>query len=141
MKSFQTSIAIAATPEKVWTILTDLKQWPSWNTTVEKVDGQVAQGSKVTVYAKISPGRAFPLKVSQLTPPTLMVWSGGMPLGLFKGERTYRLTPEDDGKVRFEMAEQFTGLMAPLITRSIPDLQPSFDEFAACLKKAAEKPE
>jgi hypothetical protein len=36
------------------------------------------------------------------------------------------------------MTEEFSGLMAPLITRSIPDLQPSFDEFARCLKSAAE---
>lgn len=36
------------------------------------------------------------------------------------------------------MREEFSGLMAPLITRSIPDLQPSFDRFAADLKARAE---
>ena len=41
--------------------------------------------------------------------------------------------------IRFEMQEEFTGLLAPLITRSIPDLQPVFDEFARCLKAAAER--
>jgi hypothetical protein len=40
--------------------------------------------------------------------------------------------------VKVYMREEFTGLMAPLITRSIPDLTPTFDEFAQCLKKAAE---
>jgi len=38
----------------------------------------------------------------------------------------------------FSMNEVFTGLMAPLFTRSIPDLQPSFDEFANCLKYHSE---
>jgi len=36
------------------------------------------------------------------------------------------------------MDEVYTGPMAPMVTRSIPDLQPSFDEFAACLKATAE---
>lgn len=67
-----------------------------------------------------------------------MVWRGGMPLGfLFRGERTFTLVPTDGG-VEFTMHEAFTGLFAPLITKSIPDLTPAFDEFAACLKRRAE---
>ncbi len=37
------------------------------------------------------------------------------------------------------MREELTGLMAPLITKSIPDLQPAFDELAAALKKRSEQ--
>jgi hypothetical protein len=68
-----------------------------------------------------------------------MVWSGGMPLGLFTGTRTFELRPASGGAVEFTMTETYTGLMAPLITKSIPDLQPAFDEFAACLKARAER--
>ena len=89
------------------------------------------------MHAKLSPGRAFPVKVSAFEPPNRMVWTGGMPLGLFKGERTYTLTPKAGG-VEFAMRESFTGLMAPLITKSIPDMQPAFDEFAAALKRRCE---
>jgi len=138
MKSFHASIPIDAPVSRVWSLLTDLPGWPRWNTTVDRVDGSIGLGNRITVYAKASPGRAFPLKVAELVPPSLMVWRGGMPLGLFTGTRTYRLTPRPDGKLQFEMTEEFTGLMAPLITRSIPDLQPSFEEFAKCLKTAAE---
>jgi hypothetical protein len=138
MKSFRTSAIISASPETVWAILTDGPHWPDWNTTVDRVEGRISLGEKITVYAKVNPGRAFPLKVSEFVPGQRMVWSGGMPLGLFKGERTYTLTKQSDGGVEFVMREIFTGLLAPLITRSIPDLQPSFDEFAAALKKRAE---
>jgi hypothetical protein len=138
MKSFYSSILIDAPPSRAWTILTDLPNWPKWNTTVDKVDGSAALGNTITVYAKANPGRAFPLKVSEFTPPKRMVWRGGMPLGLFTGTRTYLLTQQQDGKLKFDMTEEFAGLMAPLITRSIPDLQPAFDEFAKCLKTAAE---
>jgi hypothetical protein len=92
----------------------------------------------VTVYAKINPGRAFPVKVAEFVPPKRMVWTGGMPLGLFKGERTFTLTPGVNGAVEFSMREVFSGLFSPLIERSIPDQQPAFNQFAAALKKKAE---
>jgi hypothetical protein len=60
------------------------------------------------------------------------------PLGLFKGVRNYTLTPEGDGRTRFDMREEFTGPLAPLVFKSIPDMQPSFDKFAAGLKAKAE---
>jgi hypothetical protein len=138
MKSFSTSIIINAAPETIWAILTDASRWPEWNTTIDRIEGRIAAGEQVTVYTKLNPGRAFPAKVSEFVPAQRMVWSGGMPLGLFKGERTYTLTRRPDGSVEFVMREVFSGLMAPLITRSIPDLQPAFDEFAAALKRRAE---
>ena len=104
-----------------------------------KVEGEIALGEKITVFAKVNPNRAFPLTVAEFVPKKRMVWSGGMPLGLFKGERTYTLSQKSDGSVEFTMQEIFSGLMAPLITGSIPDLQPSFEEFAAALKRRAEE--
>jgi hypothetical protein len=139
MKIFQASASIEASAERVWALLTDVARWPAWNTTVDKVDGRVVLGATVTVHAKLSPGRAFPVKVAELDAPRRMVWRGGMPLGLFVGTRTFTLTPENGDRVRFETREEFGGLLAPLITKSIPDLQPAFDEFVRCLKSAAEQ--
>jgi hypothetical protein len=138
MKSFAASIAIRARPETIWSLLTDAAGYPKWNSTVAKVEGRIAPGEKVTVYAKATPGRAFPLKVTVFEAGRRMVWAGGMPFGLFTGRRTYTLTPAKDGTVEFAMREEFSGLLAPLITRSIPDLQPAFAAFAADLKRQAE---
>ena len=144
MKSFATSVTIRARPEAVWALLTDAAGYPQWNSTVEKIDGRIAAGETVTVHAKAAPdtkapGRAFPLRVTEFVPPRRMVWTGGMPLGLFTGTRSYTLTTTSPGEVEFAMREEFSGLLAPLIGRSIPDLQPAFDEFAAALKRAAER--
>jgi hypothetical protein len=136
-KAFATTIRIDAPAEKIWSILTDVAAWPSWNTTVDRVEGAVAPGSTVIVHAKINPGRTFPVQVAELAAPSRMVWRSGMPLGLFAGERTFELTAAEGGTT-FAMREVYTGLLAPLITRSIPDLQPAFDEMAACLKRRAE---
>src|ERR1035441_2182204 len=138
MKSFGVSITIEAPASTIWDILTDAAQYTAWNTTVDKVDGRIALGEKVTVHAKSSPGRAFPVKVTEFLPGKKMVWTGGLPFGLFKGERTFILTELAGGKVDFRMSEVFSGLLSPLIERSIPDLQPAFNEFAAALKARAE---
>ena len=68
-----------------------------------------------------------------------MTWAGGMPLGLFKGVRTFALVPEDGERRASRMREEYSGPMLPLIWRSMPDLQPSFDQFAAGLKARAER--
>jgi hypothetical protein len=59
-------------------------------------------------------------------------WDSGV-VGLFEGERTYTLVPEGS-KTTFTMREEYTGLFRPMIWKSIPDLQPSFDQFAQGLK-------
>jgi hypothetical protein len=138
VKSFAAETAIDASPEAIWAILTDASSYPAWNTTVSSVDGRIARGETLTVHAAIAPGRAFPVKVVAFDAPRRMVWSGGMPFGLFTGVRVFELRPEN-GRVTFSMREDYGGVMAPLIAKSIPDLQPAFEEFAACLKARAER--
>jgi hypothetical protein len=138
MKAFAVNTTIRAIPERIWSLLTDATGYMRWNNTVEKVEGKIALGERVTVRPKINPGRAFPVKVTEFETPRRMVWTGGLPLGLFKGERVFTLSAGSNGEVEFSMREEYTGLMAPLIGRSIPDLQPAFDEFASDLKRAAE---
>jgi hypothetical protein len=120
-------------------LLTDAAGYPQWNSTIDKIDGHIAAGERLTIYAKATPGRAFPVRVSEFVPPQRMVWKGGMPLGLFTGIRSYMLAPTPNGEVAFSMREDFSGLLAPLIARAIPDLQPAFDMFAADLKRRAER--
>jgi hypothetical protein len=137
VKSFQTETAIQSSPQTVWALLTDAPGYPAWNPTVTSVDGRIALGERITVHAAITPRRAFPVRVTAFEPERSMVWRGGMPLGLFTGTRVFSLDPRGDSVV-FRMREDYRGLLAGLITRSIPDLQPAFDQFAAALKQRAE---
>ena len=141
MKSFFARIAIHARPETVWAVLTDGASYPQWNSTVARVNGRIASGEKLTVFAKAAPGRAFALRVTEFTPPRSMTWRGGMPLGLFTGTRRYTLTPRADGDVEFSMREEFSGPLAPLIGRAIPYMRPMFEAFTADLKSRAEAPQ
>lgn len=135
VRSFEASSLIDAAPDVVWSVLTDVSGWPDWDSGVTKVDGQLALGKKLSITVKANPGRTFPVKVVELTAPRQMVFRGGMPLGLFTGLRTYTLSPEGTG-TRFTMREVYTGLLAGLIFKSIPDLGPSFRQFAEGLTTA-----
>lgn len=90
------------------------------------------------VESEANPGRAFAVKVTEFESARAMTWSGGMPLGLFKGVRTFTLTPAGEHGTHFALREEYSGPMLGLIWRSMPDLQPSFDQFAQGLKTRSE---
>ncbi len=137
-RAYEAESLIEATAEQIWPTLTDAAAWPTWNSGVTKVDGSVVLGGKLTISVAANPGRAFPVKVTTLDAPHRMVFRGGMPLGLFVGQRTYTLVPEGSG-TRFTMREEYSGPLAGLIFKSIPDLGPSFQQFADGLKTRVEQ--
>jgi hypothetical protein len=138
MTRYAVTRTIDADAETVWSLLTDVAAWREWNPTIVDIDGAIREGEKVRLVSTANPKRAFKLAVTSMTPPHEMVWADGMPLGLFRGVRTYRLTPDSAGSTEFSMEEVYSGLLAPLITKAIPDLSDSFTEFADGLKAAAE---
>jgi hypothetical protein len=137
--AFEASATIAAAPQTVWEILTDAEGYRMWDSGVISVEGVISPGQTITVHAEINPGRTFPVKVTDFEPPTSMKWTGGMPLGLFVGERTFTLKVSPDGGTDFRMREEYHGPLTSAIWGSMPDLQPSFERFALGLKARAEE--
>lgn len=127
---------IAASAAEVWSLLTDASGFPRWNSTVTSIDGVIAKGNKLTIRVPVSE-RAFTPMVTELEPEARMVWRDGM-APMFTGERTFTLAPAGDGAVEFEMREVFSGLMLPMIKRTLPDFAPIFERYAQDLKAAAE---
>jgi hypothetical protein len=137
---FHASRRIAAAPDVVWALLVDLPSWRVWNPTIVSVEGDLTPGGTVRLVSTVNRERTFALRVTELVPPERMVWASGMPLGLFRGVRTYSLAPAAGGAgTDFAMTEVYKGALAGLIGRSIPDLGPSFEAFADALKAAAER--
>ncbi|MDP9293573.1 MAG: SRPBCC domain-containing protein [Actinomycetota bacterium] len=137
MKAYDANATIEAAPEAVWAVITDAAAYSQWDSGVVRVEGRIAPGEKIKVVSEANPKRAFPVKVTEFTPAQKMTWTGGMPLGLFKGVRTFTLSPQGGG-TRFTMREEYTGPLLPLIWRSMPDLGPSFEQFANGLKQRVE---
>lgn len=137
MLRFETHRHIKAPPETVWPILTDVARLTDGSFGITRIDGDIGADQRFTLYADIAGGRGFKLRVIAFETPHRMVWEGGMPLGLFRGVRTFSLTPANGG-TDFSMDEVFSGLMAGLIGRTMPDLTESFEQFAAALARHAE---
>lgn len=137
MKKYSASITINAAPEVVWKFLTDAGGYPSWDMTMDRIEGRLALGETVKFFTKLSP-HAFPVKVTAFEPNRRLVLTGGMPLGLFKSERTHLLTPTANSGTKFHTEEIFSGLLEPVFGKNIPDLTENFQGFVAALKKQAE---
>jgi len=129
---------IQASPDRVWSLLTDAAGFPRWNTTVTRIGGTIALGQKLRIEVPAAPGRTFQPKVTAFEPVERMVWSDGA-APMFKGVRTFTVAPAKGGGTAFAMHEEFTGVMLPMIAGSLPDFGPIFETYAADLKREAER--
>ena len=128
---------IDAPPERVWGFLADASSYRDWNRAVLSIEGTIATGNTISLVSTANPKRTFKLRITAMAAPNRMVWSDGMPLGLFSGVRTYLVQPRE-GVTHFEMTEEYSGLLSGLFTKAIPDLTESFNLFADSLKTVAE---
>lgn len=137
MRFYEAKRVIAASPEQIWPILTDARRLEDGTFSIVKIEGDIVQGRKIKLWSEVDPSRAFSLRVDRLEAPRDMIWSSGMPLGLFRGTRRFRLTPVAGG-TEFHVREDYTGPMAGMIFKQIPDMTASMEKFAAALAREAE---
>jgi hypothetical protein len=130
-------VNIRAKAQRLWSLLTDARNFPQWNSTVTRIEGQIREGERLRLHV---PGteRTFAPRVSGVVANERMTWTGGF-APLFKGVRTFELKPRGDGSTDFAMAERFSGLMLPLVKGKMPDFGPVFERYADDLKRAAER--
>jgi len=130
-------VSIQASPCRIWMLLTDAKDFPRWNSTVTGIDGEIRDGQRIRIHV---PGtnRTFTPLVSNVLADAQMTWAAGF-APLFKGVRTFELTPQKDGATTFVMQERFSGLMLPIAGRAMPDLGPVFEQWASDLKNESER--
>jgi hypothetical protein len=130
VRSYEAAIRIQASAEQVWAVLVDVGSWRDWPSGLDRVEGTVRIGERLTVVATGTRRRPLQVTVIELRPGEVMRWRSGLPLGLSVAERTYRLDPQTDGS---------TGPLAPLMMRTVPDLTPAFRVFVAGLKQRVEQ--
>jgi uncharacterized protein YndB with AHSA1/START domain len=140
MKEYVSTCTIDAAPATVWHILTDAARYADWNPEIIGLMGVIAAGARITARVRLGDGavRSVPLRVTALEAPTRMEWTGGLPLGLFVGRRTFTVTPRGNA-AEFRLHLQMSGPLSSLIIKSVGDRQPEVDSFAAALKARAER--
>ena len=122
MHILQTEVAIHASAERVWSVLTDFGAYPEWNPFLRSVEGSAEVGRRLKVLAQPVGSRAMRFR------PTLLKveknrelrWKGTVLLpSLFEGEHYFKLGPHPDGGVVLEHGELFSGLLVPFLRRSL----------------------
>lgn len=137
---YESTCTINAAPADVWTILTHAAAYGEWNPEIVAIDGRFGLGERITAQVRIGSGaiRRVPMRVTAFETPTRMEWTGGLPLGLFVGKRTFTVTAGAGG-AQFRLHLRMSGPLAGLIGKSVGDRQPEVDSFAAGLKTRAER--
>ncbi|MBB3086728.1 SRPBCC domain-containing protein [Geodermatophilus sabuli] len=138
MRSFEAAARIDAPAVQVWALLVDVGSWRDWDSGVDRVEGHVALGERLTLYATMIRSRPFVVTVTEIRPGEVMRWRAGLPFGLAVIERTYRLDGQEDGGTVLTVREDHTGPLAAILGRTTPDLNPSFRTFCDGLKARAE---
>lgn len=118
MPHIRTELTVAASPGRVWSILTDVRSWSEWTSILTHGRGLAAVGSPLSFRIRI-PGLApLPVmaKVVRADPERALIWRGGAP-GLLTGEHAFELREVPEG-TRIFHHERFEGVLAgPLIGR------------------------
>jgi len=136
----RTEIAIEASAEKVWDVLTDFASYPDWKPFIQKFTGTAAVGETFNV--EIHPVH---LDSSQSFSPEVLVaddnkelrWLGRvLSPAIFDGEHFFQIEKTKSGSCLMNN-ENFRGIL--LLAYDKDDFVPSFEAAIEALKKRIEE--
>jgi hypothetical protein len=132
---------IAASPARVWAVLTDFGAYPSWNPFVRTISGTLQLGSRLVV--RIAPaggeGMVFKPVVTELREAGVLEWLGHLIVpGIFDGRHRFELAPLGDGTTSFTQSETFTGILVPFVRSMLKDTERGFRAMNEALKSRSE---
>jgi hypothetical protein len=140
MRTISATVDIAAPPDQVWSVLTDLDRYPEWNPFIQSASGRLAEGATLTLRLVPAQGRAltFRPRVLAVQPGVLLRWLGRLIVpGLFDG--THQFALEDlGGHTRLTQSETFTGVLVPFTGTTISRTEGDFRALNQALKQRAE---
>jgi uncharacterized membrane protein len=93
------TVRVAAAPQRVWDVLADVENWPSWTPSVTSVtrldDGPLRVGSKVKIKQPRLPTTTW--TVTELSPGESFTWTAAGPG--FRTTASHRIQPTETGSV------------------------------------------
>ncbi|HVD07691.1 MAG TPA: SRPBCC domain-containing protein [Nitrososphaeraceae archaeon] len=142
LKKIETEIMVDSTPEKIWSVLTNFKEYENWNPFMIKIIGDAKLGSKIQVQIQTIKGkqRTYNPIITKFDINKELRWKGKSLLpGIFDGERIFIIEKSIDNQVSFLHKEIFTGLGVKFVGDKLDeDLKESFDKMNMALKTRAE---
>ncbi len=140
MKNFHAQATIEAPASKVWGHLTDFESYPEWNPFLRSVQGEPREGATIYIQVANQP-RPIKGRIKQLIPNTRLQLEslGPLGLGLLKALFTCEITPlEGNRQVVFTANETFEGLLTRVVSSSLDQQSPLYNEMCQSLKARVE---
>ena len=141
MKFLKTEIKINASPERVWSILTDLEKYAEWNPFIKKAKGTVQAEQRLEVLISPPNGKEMVFKpvVKSVIENSEFIWLGRFLFpGIFDGEHIFNLESLD-GQTLLVQKENFRGILVPMMWNSLDtDTRVGFELMNKALKQRAE---
>ena len=143
-KEIVTEIEINAPPSRVWQVLTDFENYPTWNPFIKKISGIPARNEKLEVHMPDPRGgmMVFTPNVLVAESNRELRWLGRSESDAFNGEHRFLIEPfeNNNNKVHFTQSEKFTGSMVASLEGWLDTaVKQNFEHMNRALKQRAEK--
>lgn len=131
-------IHIAASPDRVWAVLTDFESYADWNPHLVQAAGEAVPGTRLAITIREGEDTTdFTPLVLVAAPGSELRWRGSFLFpGLADGTHSFRLHPAGKG-TRLVQSESFTGVLGPF-TPVLFDLSVSFAAANEALRQRVE---
>jgi carbon monoxide dehydrogenase subunit G len=134
---FSASVEINSTPEKAWSLINDVEEWPKWIPSLKKIEkvteAPMDVGSRVLVVARSLITVNLLMTITEFVPGRSVVMEGKV-LGV-KMKRYYEMEPVAQNKAKLTAGGEVSGLLAFLVRRGGQKLS---EEIVQALKKKVE---
>ncbi len=141
MKSISVTTEISAPTETVWADLTAVGEYAAWNPFITSFIGELAVGSRVEV--RIAPPGGRPMifrpTITAVTPGRRIEWLGRFLVpGIVDGRHSFLVEALDDGRTRLTQAEEFSGVLVPVMGSMLARTREGFAAMNEALRRRAE---
>lgn len=141
-KVITTTIVINATPEKVWSVLTQFNEYPVWNPFIKSIQGVPKKGENIVTTIKLPNSNAMKFKpvVLAFDKEKLFQWKGKLFIsGLFDGTHSFELKDNNNGTTTFIHSESFSGILVSVLWKMLKNnTHKGFEMMNEALKNRVE---
>jgi hypothetical protein len=141
VKNVEAKVDIAAPPERLWSVVSDLDSFSAWNPFMTKASGQLREGSRLEITIEPPGGKPmnFRPKVLRVQPQEEIRWLGGFLVpGLFDGEHSLAIVPNAAGGSTFTQRERFSGIVTWFSGKLFERTHSGFEAMNLALKQRCE---